>query len=109
MRCHSCENKKTPADCLVSPQFNLDQFNLDLNRDDGIYRDFYKFRKLHQKSQLSCLAECFLMDGNWCNIRLPIPEVKSPYSEYPQYPSLLTFANEDTSGISYDTYVQTRF
>ena len=101
MRCHSCENKKTPADCLVSPQFNLDQFNLDLNIDD--WYDFYKFRKLHQKSQLSCLAECFLMDGNWCNIRLPIPELKSPY------PTLLTFANEDTSGILYDTYVQTRF
>ena len=108
MRCHSCENKKTPADCLVSPQFNIDQFNLDLNlpmehvSEDERY-EFWKFRRLHERSQLSCLAECFLMDGNWCNIRLPIPELKSPY------PSLLTFANEDTSGILYDTYVQTRF
>ena len=108
MRCHSCENKKTPADCLVSPQFNLDQFNLDLNlptedvSTDDRY-DFYKFRRLHERSQLSCLADCFLMDGQWCNSRLPHPEVLYPT------PDFSSFANDDKSGILYDTFAQTRF
>ena len=107
MRCHSCANKKTPADCLVSPQFNLDQFNLDLNlqKEDLTQDDKYEFHKfsyLHESSQLSCLAECFLMDGQWCNSRLPSPEVLYPT------PDFSSFANNDESGILYDTFAQAR-
>lgn len=114
MRCHSCANKKTPADCLVSPQFNLDQFNLDLNlqKEDLTQDDkyeFYKFSYLHESSQLSCLAECFLMDGHWCNLRLPSPDVKGPHIIGGPIPDLLSFANNDESGILYDTFAQARF
>ena len=101
MRCHSCENKKTPADCLVSPQFNLDNFHLDL-RNSELKIEYRKFYELHQWSQLSCLAECFLMDGNWCNSRLPIPNDRWPQS-------LPQFANYDLYMLPYDTVAQTRF
>ena len=100
MRCHSCENKKTPADCLVSPQFNLEKFNLEFNIEEKY--DYTKFRFLHRRSQLACLADCFLMDGTWCNSRLPSPRFKST-------PDLLSFANQDSSGVPYETFAQTRF
>ena len=103
MRCHSCEDKKSPADCLVSLQFNLEQFDLDMNQIGSVY-DFYKFRSLHKRSQLSCLADCFLMDGNWCNSHLP----ESDRNDY----GTELWSNEyihDASGILYDTAAQTRF
>ena len=65
--------------------------------------DFWKVRRLHERSQLSCLAECFLMDGQWCNSRLPGPEIVYPT------PDFSSFANNDYSGILYDTFAQTRF
>jgi len=100
MRCHSCEDKKTPADCLVSPQFNLEKFNLEFNIEG--YYDSYKFGFLHRRSQLACLADCFLMDGNWCDSRLPSPRFSSTAD-------FLSFANQDATGVPYETVAQTRF
>ena len=94
MQCSSCKDKKTPADCLLSPHFSSMTFNLGLEElyFGSMYSTNYYFRRKHKKAQLSCLADCFLMDGNWCNTRLPDPHrVKS---------------DKDYSGESYDDFAQ---
>ena len=79
MRCSSCKDKKTPADCLVSPHFISMKYNLRLEEVE--YSD-WTFLMKHERAQLSCLADCFLMDGNWCNTRLPYPDSIFPDEDY---------------------------